>query len=145
MGDARPLPGTPRVRALDSRQYFNDTCNMETEIALRRLSALAHEGWLSVFRLLVKAGPPGLPAGEIARSVDAAPNTMSAQLLVLSNAGLIRARREGRSIFYAADYPSMTSLLQFLTKDCCDGRPEICAPLSKIVAQCCMPKKRSRS
>lgn len=117
---------------------------METEIALRGLSALAHEGRLSVFRLLVKAGPPGLPAGEIARRVDAAPNTMSAQLLVLSNAGLVRARREGRSIFYAADYSSVTSLLQFLTKDCCDGRPEICVPLRATVAQCCTPKKRSR-
>lgn len=110
--------------------------------ALAGLAALAHEGRLCVFRLLVKAGPDGLAAGEIARKLDTQPNTMSAQLLVLSNAGLIAARREGRSIIYAADFEKMSALLQFLTKDCCGGRPEICAPLAATVNACCPPKKR---
>ena len=110
--------------------------------ALAGLAALAHEGRLSVFRLLIKAGPDGLAAGEIARKLDTQPNTMSAQLLVLSNAGLIAARREGRSIIYAADFETMSALLQFLTKDCCGGRPEICAPLAATVSACCPPKKR---
>jgi len=69
---------------------------METTDAVKRLSALAQDARLEVFRLLVKAGPEGLPAGEIARKLDTPPNTMSAQLLLLSNAGLIRARRDGR-------------------------------------------------
>ena len=115
---------------------------MDITSALAGLAALAHEGRLSVFRLLVKAGPDGLAAGEIARKLDTQPNTMSAQLLVLSNAGLIAARREGRSIIYAADFEKMGALLQFLTKDCCDGRPEICAPLAATVNACCPPKKR---
>lgn len=113
---------------------------METTTAVKRLSALAQEGRLDVFRLLVTAGPEGLAAGEIARQLDTAPNTMSAQLLVLSNAGLVRARREGRSIIYAIDYPSMSQLLVFLTEDCCGGRAEICAPLASIAASCCKPK-----
>jgi DNA-binding transcriptional ArsR family regulator len=111
--------------------------------ALAGLSALAHDGRLSIFRLLVKAGPDGMAAGDIARKLDTAPNTMSAQLLVLSNAGLVRARRDGRSIIYAVDFDAMSALLLFLTKDCCGGRPEICAPLAQTVNACCPPKKRA--
>ncbi|MDB5735421.1 MAG: transcriptional regulator [Alphaproteobacteria bacterium] len=102
---------------------------METDAALRGLSALAQEGRLAVFRLLVKAGPDGMAAGDIARRTKTAANTMSAQLLVLANAGLVRARRDGRSIIYVADFGRMGALLEFLTKDCCGGRPEICAPM----------------
>lgn len=112
--------------------------------AVRRLSALAQDARLDVFRLLVKAGPEGCAAGEIARSLDTAPNTMSAQLLVLSNAGLIRARREGRSIIYSVDFAAMSALLVFLTEDCCGGRSEICAPLVAVANRCCKPQKGVR-
>lgn len=112
--------------------------------ATRRLSALAQDARLEVFRLLVKAGPEGLPAGEIARSLDTAPNTMSAQLLTLSNAGLIQSRREGRSIIYSVDFPAMSELLIFLTEDCCGGRSEICAPLVAVASRCCKPAKGVR-
>ena len=114
---------------------------METTDAVKRLSALAQDARLEVFRLLVKAGPEGLPAGEIARKLDTPPNTMSAQLLLLSNAGLIRARRDGRSIIYSVDFSAMSTLLIFLTQDCC-GRAEICAPLVSIATSCCPPRKR---
>jgi len=117
---------------------------MDTAAALASLSALAHGGRLSVFRLLVKAGPGGMAAGAIARKLGTQPNTMSAQLLVLSNCGLIRARREGRSIIYGADFERMSDLLQFLTKDCCGGRPEICGPLASSVSNCC-PSRRQRA
>ena len=116
---------------------------MESVKAVQKLSALAQEGRLAVFRLLVKAGPEGMAAGEIARATRTAPNTMSAQLLLLSNAGLIRARRDGRSIIYAVDFDAMSSLLVFLTQDCCGGRPEICAPLVSVATSCCPPKKRA--
>ena len=115
---------------------------MDTSNALSALSALAHDGRLAVFRLLVKAGPDGMAAGDIARKLKTAANTMSAQLLVLSNAGLIRAQRDGRSIIYAADFDRMGALLLFLTEDCCGGKPEICAPLVQTVNACCPPKKR---
>jgi len=115
---------------------------MDTSTATGALSALAHEARLSVFRLLVKAGPDGMAAGDIARKLRTAPNTMSAQLLVLSNAGLVHARRKGRSIIYAVDFDRMATLLQFLAKDCCNGRPEICAPLAATVTSCCPPARR---
>lgn len=116
---------------------------MENTQAVQKLSALAQDGRLAVFRLLVKAGPEGLAAGEIARKLKTQPNTMSAQLLVLANAGLVRARRDGRSIIYCADFDTMGSLLLFLTEDCCGGRAEICAPLVSVATGCCPPKKRA--
>ncbi len=117
---------------------------METTDAVKRLSALAQDARLEVFRLLVKAGPDGLAAGDIARALDTAPNTASAQLLILSNAGLIRARRDGRSIIYSVDFDCMSALLIFLTEDCCGGRAEICAPLAAVASSCCQPARGAR-
>src|SRR5579862_3098341 len=104
---------------------------MESADAVKRLSALAQESRLAVFRLLVKAGHGGLAAGEIARTLDITPNTLSTQLSVLANAGLVTGRRDGRSIIYAADYDTMGELLLYLMEDCCQGRAEICVPPSK--------------
>jgi DNA-binding transcriptional ArsR family regulator len=115
---------------------------MESTAAILGLSALAHEGRLALFRLLMKAGPGGMAAGAIARKLRSAANTVSAQLTILSHAGLIRARRDGRSIIYAVDIAGMSALLLFLTEDCCDGRPEICLPLA---APCCPPKRKQRA
>ncbi len=112
---------------------------MEPASAIKRLSALAQDSRLAVFRLLVQAGQDGVAAGEIARSLDITPNTLSAQLNVLANADLVESRRDGRSIIYAARYEAMSELLAYLMADCCQGRPEICAPLSEIAsrASCC--------
>jgi len=117
---------------------------MKSDDAIRRISALAQESRLEVFRLLVKAGPEGLAAGDIARNLKTAANTMSAQLLLLSNAELIKARRDGRSIIYSVDFEAMSELLVFLTEDCCGGRAEICAPLAAVTAKCCPPTKGVR-
>ncbi|MBX9747297.1 MAG: ArsR family transcriptional regulator [Hyphomonadaceae bacterium] len=117
---------------------------MKSADAIVCLSALGQEGRLAVFRLLVKAGPDGLPAGKIARRLDVLPNSLSANLNVLANAGLVASRREGRSIIYTADFAAMSTLLNFLMADCCNGAPEVCAPLAGVVssaAACCPPVK----
>lgn len=105
--------------------------------AVEALSALAHGSRLAVFRLLVRAGPDGLAAGEIAREIGARPNTLSSHLAILGHAGLVGSRREGRSIIYSADYTAMRALLGFLMDDCCGGRPEICGALPQADAVCC--------
>lgn len=112
---------------------------METKQAVQALSALAHEGRLSIFRELVQAGPDGLAAGEVGRRVGIAPNTLSASLTVLAHAGLVSSQREGRSIIYSAGYGQMGALLGYLMEDCCGGSPQVCAPLAVIVSQaaCC--------
>ena len=112
---------------------------MELKPAIASLSALAHEGRLEVFRLLIKAGAEGLPAGEIARRLEVPPSSLSANLNLLNHAGLVQSRREGRSIIYTADYGAMSRLIGFLLEDCCAGSPQVCAPLSAILdrAACC--------
>ncbi len=110
---------------------------METNAVVVSLSALAHPGRLSIFRLLVKTGPAGVAAGDIARHVASPPSTTTANLNILTQAGLIASRRDGRSIVYSADYAAMTGLLGYLMQDCCDGRIEICAPLASLTA--CRP------
>ena len=106
-------------------------------LAVDALSALAHEGRLSIFRLLVRTGRSGLAAGEIARKLDMLPNTLSANLSVLSGAGLVSSSRDGRSIIYSADYERMTGLLSFLMEDCCNGSPELCQPVIEAVTCNC--------
>jgi DNA-binding transcriptional ArsR family regulator len=103
---------------------------MEMTTAVGSLSALAHEGRLKVFRMLVKAGPDGLAAGEIARRLGTPPNTLSANLTLLAHAGLARSRREGRSIIYSARFDRMGELMAFLAEDCCGGAAEVCAPVA---------------
>src|SRR6476661_6355539 len=112
---------------------------MEMTDGLKRLSAIAQDARLDVFRLLVKVGPEGMAAGEIARKLGIQANTLSAQLLVLSNARLVHARRDGRSIIYAINFEAMSELLIFLTEDCCAGRSEVCAPLAAVANRCCAP------
>lgn len=111
---------------------------MQPHSAVTALSALAHGHRLATFRLLVQAGDDGVPAGEIARDVGVLPNTLSSHLTILGHAGLIRSRREGRSVIYTADYGRMRDLLGYLVADCCAGRPEICGPLLEAVS--CRPK-----
>ena len=108
---------------------------METTTAVIALSALAHSGRLEIFRLLVRAGPAGVSAGDIARATGGLPNTLSANLSILSQAGLAVSRREGRSIVYAAAFGTMRDLVGFLVDDCCGGSPELCAPLAQVAAR----------
>ena len=111
------------------------------ELEVKRLSALAHDGRLKVFRLLVTAGDTGMPAGDIARELDIPTNTLSAQLLILSNAGLTKAHREGRSIIYAVNFEAMRDLLVYLTEDCCARSPKVYAPLAELAQRAfCDPK-----
>ena len=114
---------------------------MESEAIILALAALAQTTRLEVFRLLVRNEPDGMPAGEIARALAVPANTMSAHLSVLTRAGLIRSERRSRSIIYRADLERFRAVATFLLKDCCGGRPEICAPLVADLTPCCQPKE----
>lgn len=114
---------------------------MDMKIAIQTLSALAQESRLEVFRLLVRQGAEGLPAGAVARALNVPHNTLSAHLSILSNAGLVQSKREGRSIIYSASLARLRELLAFLMEDCCQGRPEICGPLlDRILPECRPPR-----
>ena len=100
---------------------------MEKTDAVAALAALALDNRLDVFRLLVQAGPEGLPAGEVARTLALAPNTLTFHFDRLRSAGLVTVRRDGRSMIYAARFATMNALLAYLTENCCQGAPEACA------------------
>ena len=95
---------------------------MNTDIVVRALGALAHESRLAIFRLLVVAGPDGMPAGEIAQQLGMPPSRLSFHLKDLSYAGLVTSRQEGRFVFYSACFDAMNSLIGFLTENCCAGQ-----------------------
>ena len=118
---------------------------MDNEMTILALAALAQSTRLDVFRLLVKREPDGLAAGEIAKALAVPQNTMSAHLAVLSRAGLVSAQRISRSLVYRADLSRFQSVMSFLVNDCCDGRPEICAPLIESIAPCCPPKRKGKA
>ncbi len=99
---------------------------MEQHQALEQLSALAHATRLDIFRLLVRAGPAGLPAGAIGDELAVAAPTLSFHLKELRQAGLIASERDGRSQIYRAEYPAMNALLSYLSEECCRGSG--CAP-----------------
>lgn len=105
--------------------------------SIEALAALAHETRLDVFRLLVRQGPAGMAAGEIGAHLGVRQNTMSANLAVLTRAGLIRSAREGRSITYFAEFDGMRGLLAFLMEDCCGGNPALCQPVLDEIACAC--------
>jgi DNA-binding transcriptional ArsR family regulator len=109
---------------------------MKNADAVSALAALAQENRLDVFRLLVQAGPEGMPAGSVARGLKIAPNTLTFHFDRLRDAGLVTVRREGRSMIYAARFEVMNELLGFLTENCCQGATEKCAPaICKPVAR----------
>jgi DNA-binding transcriptional ArsR family regulator len=102
---------------------------MEMTQAVDALAALAQETRLKVYRLLVEAGPEGVPAGRIGEELDLAPATLSFHLSQLVRAGLARSRQDGRFVIYSADYDRMDGLVGFLTRNCCGGAS--CAPAGK--------------
>ena len=110
---------------------------MNDKDAVICLAALAHDQRLAIFRLLVKEGPSGLSAGEIAEAVDATPTGASFHLKELDRAGLIHATRVGRYIRYAVHFDKVRQLLTFLTEDCCQGQPELCGSTIKKVRKLC--------
>jgi ArsR family transcriptional regulator, arsenate/arsenite/antimonite-responsive transcriptional repressor len=113
---------------------------MEKTNAVAALAALAQDSRLDVYRLLVQAGPDGMPAGSVASALKLAPNTLTFHLDRLRVAGLVTVRREGRSMIYAARYEAMNGLISFLTENCCGGAPDQCAP-----ASACKPLRTKRA
>jgi DNA-binding transcriptional ArsR family regulator len=111
---------------------------MEKTDAVAALAALALDNRLDVFRLLVQAGPEGMPAGAVATALDLAPNTLTFHFDRLRTAGLVTVRRDGRSMIYAAQFETMDKLLNYLTDNCCGGAP--CAP----AIECKPARKRTK-
>ena len=119
---------------------------METESAVAALAALAQETRLAVFRLLIEAGPDGVPAGLIGERLEVAPATLSFHLKELSHTKLITSRQKGRFVLYSADFERMAELMTFLTHNCCRGMPQEClAVVETALGDCCAPPMKRRT
>jgi DNA-binding transcriptional ArsR family regulator len=114
---------------------------MKDRDAVTSLAALAHEHRLRIFRILVKQGPSGMPAGEIAHRVGLSATNTSFHLKELDRAGLIRPTRQGRYVRYAIHVEGMRKLLIYLTEECCQGRPELCGETFAAAAKLCRATK----
>jgi ArsR family transcriptional regulator, arsenate/arsenite/antimonite-responsive transcriptional repressor len=118
---------------------------METQQAVTALAALAQETRLSIFRLLVQAGPEGVPAGVIGETLEVPPATLSFHLKELSRSELVSSRQEGRFIYYSTDYERMAVLMTFLTENCCQGMPQECLSIMETaLGGCCAPQPKRK-
>jgi len=115
---------------------------MEEGEVIAALAALAHKHRLGIFRLLVRRGPSGMPAGQIAVRAGISPTNTSFHLKELGRAGLVRPTRQGRYVRYAVDVEGMRRLLTYLTEDCCQGRPELCG--EAFAAAQSVPRRQGR-
>ncbi|MBD9371357.1 winged helix-turn-helix transcriptional regulator [Rhizobium sp. ARZ01] len=116
---------------------------MEERQALGAFAALSQETRLQIVRLLVVAGPDGMPSGQIGEKLDVSPSNVSFHLKELERAGLVSTERASRSIIYRADYDALGGLVRFLMEDCCAGHPEICAPVGASNV-CCSPALKEK-
>jgi DNA-binding transcriptional ArsR family regulator len=117
---------------------------MDDKQAVTALAALAHPQRLAIFRLLVREGPSGMAATEIAEAVEASPTAASFHLEELERAGVVHGTPDGRHIRYAVHVDGMRQLLTYLTEDCCRGQPELCGGTIKQVRTVCKSKGGSR-
>jgi len=114
---------------------------MDTKQAVTTLSALSQTTRLETYRLLASREPEGVSAGDLARLQGVPQNTLSAHLGILARAGLVRSTRQARSIIYRADLERLGALMQFLLRDCCGGRPDVCLPIISGLSPCCPPQE----
>ena len=110
---------------------------MDTKTAIEVLSALSQPTRLEALRILIKTGATGMLAGDLGDLMEVRQNTMSSNLSVLLQAGLVRNEREGRSIRYFADFDGLRGVLAFLMEDCCGGNPDLCQPIIDEIACAC--------
>lgn len=119
---------------------------MEINEAVTSLAALAQESRLSIYRLLVQAGPAGMAVGNVAENLGIPAATLSFHLKELTRAELITARQDGRFIYHSANFPQMAALLGYLTENCCRGMPQEClGVLETALAECCAPQPKRKS
>lgn len=112
---------------------------MNPKQAVEALAALAHEHRLSVYRMLVEAGPAGLNAGTIASKLKIPPSSLTFHIQSLHRAGLVTQERRSREMIYAADFSSMNGLVGYLTENCCAGSDSSCQP-----GEACVPVRQMK-
>jgi DNA-binding transcriptional ArsR family regulator len=123
---------------LRSVRYFDKNGNMKASVVVKALGALAQESRLGIFRLLVERGPEGFTPSELAERLSVPAPTLSFHLKELQHADLVLSRRQGRNLFYSANFAAMNELVGYLTENCCSLADAHCGPS-------CTPKRKAPS
>jgi ArsR family transcriptional regulator, arsenate/arsenite/antimonite-responsive transcriptional repressor len=138
-----------RIRRLDNFRRVQYSRHMDIKQALAAFDALSQETRLRVFRLLVEYGRSGVPAGTLSESLKIPHNTLSFHLSHMSNAGLVMARRQGRSVIYTANFDFFSGLIRYMVEDCCraefasirNDKKRGCSIIE--LSTCCQPKEKT--
>jgi ArsR family transcriptional regulator, arsenate/arsenite/antimonite-responsive transcriptional repressor len=118
---------------------------MEIKAAVTALAALAQETRLSIYRLLIEAGPEGVSVGRIGQTLEVPGATLSFHLKELARAGLLSSRQEKQFIYYAVDFERMAELMTYLTQNCCQGMPQECLTVVETaLGRCCPPQSKPK-
>jgi ArsR family transcriptional regulator, arsenate/arsenite/antimonite-responsive transcriptional repressor len=118
---------------------------MEIKAAVTALAALAQETRLSIYRLLIEAGPEGVSVGRIGQTLEVPGATLSFHLKELARAGLVSSRQEKQFIYYAVDFERMAELMTYLTQNCCQGMPQECLTVVETaLGRCCPPQSKPK-
>ncbi len=107
---------------------------MKQDSAIEAFAALAQDSRMTIYRMLVRETPNGLPVGEISRKLNIVPSTLSGHLAVLRRAGLLKSTRQQREIHYAANLDAMGDLVNFMLEDCCNGQVENCKEINSLLS-----------
>ena len=106
---------------------------MESNEAAIGFAALSQETRLELVRVLAARGASGMSAGDLAAALGIAPSTLSFHLSALEQAGLVQSTRQGRFVIYAVRFVGLRTLFSFLTETCCNGRPDLCGDLARLL------------
>jgi ArsR family transcriptional regulator len=113
---------------------------MDKNTATSIFESLSSGVRLDVYRLLVKTGPTGLVAGEIAATLELPSTNLSFHLKAMTYAQLLSVTQEGRFQRYRANLLLMQELITYLTEECCSGHPEHCFDQASA-SNCCEPEQ----
>lgn len=130
---------------VDGIHHFYYSLIMEESNAVAALAALAQTSRLSVFRLLVRAGPAGMAAGAISKETGIPPSSLSFHLKELLHADMVSSRHEGRHVIYTANFRTALNLIAFLSENCCAHTPCDCESGSDTPNGCCRNKGQHRN
>lgn len=108
---------------------------MERQAATNIFESLASGVRLDIYRLLVSKAPTGEVAGQLAAELGIPPTNLSFHLKALVQSGLLSVEQEGRYQRYRANIALMRELIRYLTEECCDGQPELCAGIEIVPAE----------
>jgi DNA-binding transcriptional ArsR family regulator len=109
-------------------------------------AAMGAEPRLRIMQLLLTAHPQGLIVGDIQEDLGIPASTLSHHLDKLKNEDLVKVRREGTFLWYAANTEALREIINFLYAECCTRNKAIEPSELVAIGQApgCRPERKSK-